>query len=69
MFSVICGISMSICDVTVTQYLNIPHFVPVRGVSGPLRRGEVSQLEDLDFADDVAFLSIKLDHLQEKLID
>ena len=28
-----------------------------------------SQLEDLDFADDLAFLSVKLDHLQEKLID
>ena len=25
-----------------------------------------SQLEDLDFADDLAFLSVKLDHLQEK---
>ena len=25
-----------------------------------------SQLEDLDFADDIAFLSVKLDHLQEK---
>ena len=28
-----------------------------------------SQLEDLDFADDLAFPSVKLDHLQEKLID
>ena len=25
-----------------------------------------SQLEDLDFADDLAFLSVKLDHMQEK---
>ena len=25
-----------------------------------------SQLEDLDFADDLAFLSVKVDHLQEK---
>ena len=37
MFTAKYGVSMSIFDVTVTQYLNIPNFRPEKGGFGPLR--------------------------------
>ena len=36
-FCQIWGVFMSISDVTVTQYLNIPNFRPEKGGFGPLR--------------------------------
>ena len=37
MLSAKYGVSVSISDVTVTQYLNIPNVRPEKGVLGPLR--------------------------------